>query len=164
MSKFKSKKNSFPTVAKSRELIDKILIKWGVSGIQWEDNFDNGSSVLRFRWRPKHGDKELVARFNVSIESESDLMELSVDHRSGKFSEKKYNRMKNLQGRKEHKILLSFLHNAFEAINMDIIKAEALLMPWLEDATGKTIYEKIEPVLGKLAGSSLSKALSESDA
>lgn len=146
-------------ITKSRKEIDDILKDWGVKGIQWEDNFDTGETTLRFRWTREVHDSELVARFHVSIPSDDKLKELAIDKRSGKYSQKKFDRLKADRGKKEHRVLASFIKNAFEAINEGIIPAEALLMPWLEDATGKTVYDKVEPVLGQLASSPLHKAL-----
>jgi len=39
------------SVGRSREQIDEMLRSWGVSGIQWEDDFDKGVCHLRFRWK-----------------------------------------------------------------------------------------------------------------
>jgi len=146
------------TVSRSREEIDKILRAWGVSGIQWEDDFERGFVTLRFRWKRETGNT-LVARFRISLESEDDLREEAIDGRSGKFSQKKYDRLKMHRGKREHRVLASFIKNAFEAIEDGILTAEALLMPWLEDSTGATVYEKIEPVLDQLAAAPLHKAL-----
>ena len=147
-------------ITRSRKEIDDILKEWGVKGIQWEDNFDTGETTLRFRWKREVDDSELVARFHVAIPSDDKLKELAIDKRtSGKFSQKKFERLKLERGKKEHRVLASFIKNAFEAINEGIIPAEALLMPWLEDATGKTVYDKVEPVLGQLASSPLHMAL-----
>lgn len=146
-------------ITKSRKEIDDILKGWGVKGIQWEDNFETGETTLRFRWKREVDDSDLVARFHVSIPSDEKLEEMAIDKRSGKYSQKKFERLKLERGKKEHRVLASFIKNAFEAINEGIIPAEALLMPWLEDATGKTVYDKVEPVLGQLASSPLHMAL-----
>lgn len=149
-------------ISKSREEIDNILRKWGVAGIQWEDDFDIGYASLRFRWKRKaEEDAELVARFRLDMDGEDDLKELAVDKRSGQFSEKKYERLKADRGKREHRILLNLLKNMFEAIEEGIMPAEALLLPWIEDSTGKTVYEKLEPNLGQLSSTTLHKALEE---
>jgi len=150
------------SVAKSREEIDRILISWGVQGIQWEDNFDSGIAVLRFRWKREVDGTVLVARFHVALESEEKLREMAIDGRNGKFSKKKYDRLKQQQGKREHRVLSGFIKNSFEAIEEGIISAEALLMPWLEDSTGKTVYDKVGPVLSQLASTPLHKALEPS--
>ena len=146
-------------VSKSREEVDKILLNWGVSGIQWEDDFDKGLAQLRFRWKRDDG-TELVARFRVDLESEEELRESAIDLRNGQFSQKKYDRLKLERGKREHRVLLNLLKNMFEAIDEGIIPAESLLLPWLEDATGKTVYEKVAPQLSQLATQPLHKALS----
>lgn len=145
-------------VSKSREHIDNILRDWGVIGIQWEDNFDHGISQLRFRWRRKD-ESELVARFRIEIESESDLLENAKDQRSGSFSQKKYDRLKLSRGKREHRVLLNLLKNMFEAIEAGIIPAESVLLPWIEDVDGQTVYDKIAPNLHRLTSVPLHKAL-----
>jgi hypothetical protein len=145
-------------VSRSREQIDDILRKWGVTGIQWEDDYENGLSQLRFRWKREDG-TELVARFRVDLDSDETLRELAIDQRNGQFSDKKYDRVKAERGKREHRVLLNLLKNMFEAIEEGIMPAEALLLPWLEDATGKTVYDKIEPQLHQLASQPLVKAL-----
>jgi len=145
-------------VSKSREQIDRILLKWGVVGIQWEDHFDSGLAQLRFRWK-RDDDSELVARFRIEVDSETDLEEKAKDQRSGKYSKKKYDRLKLNRGKREHRILLNLLKNMFEAIQEGIIPAEALLLPWIEDVDGQTVYDKVAPNLSQLASTPLHKAL-----
>lgn len=149
-------------VSKSREQIDKILLKWGVVGIQWEDQFDSGLAQLRFRWK-REDDTELVARFRIEVDSEDSLNEKANDLRSGTFSKKKYDRLKLNRGKREHRILLNLLKNMFEAIGEGIIPAEALLLPWIEDVDGQTVYDKVAPNLGQLASTPLHKALAPAE-
>jgi hypothetical protein len=145
-------------VSRSREQIDDIIRKWGVVGIQWEDDYEKGFATLRFRW--KRDDKtELVARFRVDLESDDELRAHAIDKRNDQFSEKKYERIKLERGKREHRILLNLLKNMFEAIDEGIMPAEALLLPWLEDSEGMTVYDKIEPRLHQLATTPLHKAL-----
>lgn len=152
------KSETLVAVSKSRATIDKILSKWGVIGIQWEDDFDIGLAQLRFRWKRENG-SELVARFRIEVDSEEGLKEKAKDGRSGIFSEKKYNRLKINRGKKEHRILLNLIRNMFAAINEGIIPAEALLLPWLEDGDGYTVYDKISPRLDLLSTKPLYDAI-----
>jgi len=149
-------------VSKSREQIDSILLKWGVTGIQWEDDYERGHAQLRFRWK-RTDETELVARFRVDLDSDEELREKAVDKRTNQFSEKKYDRVKADRGKREHRVLLNLLKNMFEAIDQGIMPPEALLLPWIEDSTGKTVYDKIEPQLHQLASKPLHKALSSGE-
>ncbi len=156
--------NTTVAISKSREEIDDIIRKWGVVGIQWEDDFDIGYASLRFRWkRDNEEQSELVARFRLDMESEETLSELAIDKRTGLFSDKKYDRLKADRGKREHRILLNLLKNMFEAIEEGIMPAEALLLPWIEDSTGKTVYEKLEPNLNQLSSIPLHKVLTAGD-
>lgn len=158
----KSKKRAYTettvAVSKSREQIDAILLKWGVVGIQWEDQFDMGLAQLRFRWK-RDDDSELVARFRIEVDSEESLREKAIDQRSRQFSQKKYDRLKLARGKREHRILLNLLKNMFEAIEEGIIPAEALLLPWIEDVDGQTVYDKVSPNLHSLTSTPLHKAI-----
>lgn len=154
--------NTTIAVSKSREEIDKILVRWGVRGIQWEDHFDEGIVQLRFRWIRDKG-AELVARFRIDVDSEKDLREKAIDQRSGQFSDKKYEREAMNRGKREHRLLLNLLKNMFEAIEEGIIPAESVLLPWIEDSDGQTVYEKLSPRLDQLASAPLHKALRPAD-
>ena len=162
----KSKKRAYANttvaVSRSREQIDTILRHWGVVGIQWEDRFSDSDGVaqLRFRWVRKDG-SELVARFRIEVDSNETLKEKAVDQRNGKFSEKKYEREMLTRGAREHRVLMNLLKNVFEAIEEGIMPAEALLLPWIEDVEGNTVYDKLAPRLGALATTPLRKALME---
>lgn len=145
-------------IDRSREAIAKILRNWGVSNIAWEDDFDNGVATLRFRWK-REDESALVARFRVDLDSEEILQKNAIDGRSGSFSEKKYKRLLADRGKKEHRLLLNLLKNMFEAIEAGIIPAESVLLPWLEDVDGQTVYEKVAPRLDQLASKPLHKAL-----
>lgn len=157
----KAYENTTVAVSKSREQIDEIIRKWGVTGSQWEDDYEKGFATLRFRWK-REDESELVARFRVDLDSDEELRALAIDKRNNQFSEKKYERIRLDRGKREHRILLNLLKNMFEAIDEGIMPAEALLLPWLEDSEGMTVYDKLEPRLGQLATQPLHKMLSDS--
>ncbi len=148
------------TIARSREEIDSILKKWGVSGIQWEDDFKNGIVNLRFRW--EKDEIQYVARFQIALDNDQELLDLSIDGRSGKHSDKKFSRLKIERGKREHRILAAFLKNVFEAVAQGIIEAEAVFLPWIEDGEGFTVYERIGPVMKQMGKMTLPKALNPS--
>lgn len=145
------------TIRRSREEIDSLLKNWGVSGIQWEDDFERGIVNLRFRW--ENDDTKHVARYTVALDDDEKLREAAIDGRSGKPSEKKFERMKAERGKREHRVLAAFLKNVFEAVEQGIIDAEAVFLPWLEDSEGFTVYERLAPVMKKIGSIPLPKAL-----
>jgi len=145
------------TIGRSREEIDTLLRNWGVSGIQWEDDFERGVVNLRFRW--DNDGIHYVARYQIALDSDEELRELAIDGRSGKPSEKKFERLKLERGKREHRVLAAFLKNVFEAVEQGIIDAEAVFLPWLEDSEGRTVYERIGPVMKKIGSMSLPLAL-----
>ena len=145
------------TIGRSREEIDTLLRNWGVSGIQWEDDFKRGIVNLRFRW--DNDGIHYVARYQIALDSDEELQDIAVDGRSGKPSEKKFDRLKVERGKREHRVLAAFLKNVFEAVEQGIIDAEAVFLPWLEDSEGRTVYERIGPVMKKIGSMSLPLAL-----
>lgn len=149
------------SIARSREEIDVLLRKWGVSGILWEDDFDHGVATLRFRW--DHEGTQYVARYQITLDSEEDLRELAVDGRSGNPSEKKFERLKADRGKREHRVLSAFLKNVFEAVDQGIIDAQAIFLPWLEDSEGYTVYERIGPVMKNMGAMPLGRALNSAE-
>lgn len=150
------------TIGRTREQIDTLLRQWGVQGVQWEDDFDDGSATLRFRWK-NDDDTTFVARYKLDLESDEQIREKAIDLRNGKFSENKYERLIKERGKREHRLLLAFLKNVFEAVGEGIISAEAVFLPWLEDAEGKTLYERIKPAMNQLGSASLPKALAAAE-
>lgn len=151
--------NTVVSVAKSREGIEQLLVKWGVSGISWTDNFESHQTVLRFAW--KKNDSHFVARFVLQMPTDDELYELAVDRRtsSNKASEKKFRRLAAERGKREHRLLHMWLKDSMEAIEQGIITADQLFFAWIEDGQGVTLYERIEPVLGQLPSKDLPKAL-----
>ena len=157
----KSYDSTSVTIGRTREQIDVLLRKWGVNGVQWEDSFDEGNVTLRFRW--DNDGIAFVARYKLDLEPDEKIREQAVDLRNGKFSKNKYERILKERGKREHRLLLGFLKNVFEAVGEGIISAEAVFLPWLEDAEGKTLYERIKPAMKQLGTSSLQKALAETE-
>ena len=147
------------SIGRSREEIDLLLRNWGVSGIQWEDDFKRGIVNLRFRWENKNDKSSYIARFQLALDDDEKLEELSIDGRSGKPSEKKLDRLKAERGKREHRVLSAFLKNVFEAVEQGIIDAEAVFLPWIEDSEGLTVYERLGPVMKRLNITTLPKAL-----
>ena len=147
------------SISRTREEIDEILRRWGVAGIQWEDDFDRGIVNLRFRWRNEDDGVEYVARYQMTFDDEEKLREKAIDQRNGKFSEKKFERLQKDRGKQEHRVLLNFLKNVFEAVDSGIIQAAEVFLPWLEDAEGMTVFERIGPIMKRLGTATLLGAL-----
>lgn len=150
------------TINKSRDDIEEVLRNWGVQGIQWEDDFKNDRSILRFRWLREEDEKIYVARFILDFEPLEDIKKRAIDQRNNKFSKLKFERLIKYRGKREHRLLYMFLKNTFEAVSQGIIQAEAVFLPWLEDGEGVTLFERIAPVMGSLGAATLPKALMES--
>ena len=147
------------SVAKSRELIESTLRRWGVSGVSWSDDFDESAVILRFRWN--NDEVVFVARFILQLPTDENLKEVAIDGRTNRFSTNKFEKLCEERGRREHRLLAMFLKNTFEAVEEGIINAEQVFLPWLEDKDGVTVAERLGPIMNQLPKSSLKKMLTE---
>lgn len=132
-------------LAKSRAEIDKLLRQWGADGVQWTDDFREGRVLLRFTWA--HEGTKLQARIGMQLPSDNVLRDNATGPRG--FSEPKYAKERDQHGREEHRILLLWLKAAFNAVDLGIVDASTLFLPFLEGADGRTVAEVAAP---KLAG------------
>jgi hypothetical protein len=152
-------KNPNETPANYKYKIEKLLRKWGVENISWSEEFNIGVSVLRFRWQENSDSPLLISKFVISIPSEDDLTDQSKDNRTGKFSDKKYNRLKNELGNKEYRALFNLLKALFIAVEEKILSPSQIFFPWIEDFDGQTLYDKIQPSLHLTQKENVIKAL-----
>jgi len=136
----------------SRGQINKLLKDWGVSGIQWTEDYENHRVVLQFVWR--HNELPYMAKLSVNLPTDADLVEVAKHKRSGRVLEDKLEGLKETRGWREHRVLYIFLKGSFEAIENGIITAEQLFLPWLVGRDGRTVGEVIGPRLPALMGDS----------
>jgi hypothetical protein len=146
-------------IGRSRGEIDHLLRQWGCLGIQWTDAFDQGRVALRFVW--ERGDTKYMARFTLNLPTDEDLKKEAVDQRSAsrQISEGKLRKLQDGRGRSEHRVLLLWLKAAFNAVEVGIVSAEEIFLPFLEDANGKTFAEIAIPRLPDLLQGSATKLL-----
>ena len=126
------------TVASARESIAKVLEKWGARGVMWEDDFTSFRSTLRFRWI--HEGSELCARLNLTIDRGG----------IGRTGTAKREKEVERRRRQIHRVAFYWIKSQNEAVEAGLFRPEVAILPWLEDATGKTLAETIVPRLGSL--------------
>lgn len=134
--------------SKSRGEIDQLLRAWGATGIQWSDDFQTDRVTLRFIW--PRGEQRFVARFGLQLPGRAQLEPEALDGRTGRVSEKKLAALLEGRGRREHRTLLLWLKAALNAVDMGLVSAEALFLPFLEGNDGRTFAEAAVPQLGRL--------------
>jgi len=134
-------------VSKSKGEIEDLLRKWGASQMGWHDDFDSGKVFLRFMWY--HDEAPFMARFTIELASKAALTEEAGDQRNGKFSQPKFDKLLRRRGMVEHRGLLLFLKAVFNAVDLGIITAEQVFLPYLEDDQGRTVAELVVPQLAK---------------
>lgn len=115
-------------------------------GIQWTE--ECATTVLRFRWRAASG-AEMCARFT---------MQARPTTRPGQTPKQRAEAL-DRERRRLFRVLVHFLKNLFEAVDGGLLTTEQAFLPFLEDASGRTIGELIVPHLAKLASSPLALAL-----
>lgn len=125
------------TVDKSREQISKIVAAtWKATGMQWEDEFATGSSVLRFRWKPDatKGD-EVVVRLRLDV----------TPHPSRHASTKQRDERRTTERKRLHRVAFWWLKAMAEAIDAGLLQRETCLLAWVETPRGSTIGEMLLP-------------------
>lgn len=153
--------NTYVPTDRSRGQINALLKNWGVSGIQWSEDYENNRVMLQFVW--KHDNFPYMAKFSVNLPTDEDLVESARHKRSGRLLKDKLESLKESRGWREHRVLHIFLKGSFEAIENGIITAEQLFLPWLVGRDGRTVGEVIGPRLPSLMGNSAMALLPASD-
>lgn len=146
-------------ISRSRGEIDKLLRDWGATGIQWTDEFDKDRVTLQFIW-PKE-EHSYMARFSVVLPGRKDLEADAVDGRSGQVSERKMEMLLDARGKAEHRLLLLWLKAALNAVEAGIVEAEAIFLPFLVGADGRTVAQVALPRLAQLVTEDAGKLLLE---
>lgn len=136
-------------VGRSREQINKLLSVWGVEGIQWTDTNREISFTLRFRWLKDN--IPLMTRYTFKMDEEK-LKKQSLDGRSKKFSQAKFDKMRNQWSLDIHRLLLIVLKAQFGAIQAGLWSASAAFLPFIEDSSGQVVHEVMESRLSSLPG------------
>ena len=135
-------------IAKSRGEIDSLLRAWGCGQIQWSDDYERGRVRLQFVWQRQ--ERAYLARFDLQLPSDADLRSRAKDGRSQKFSEPKYRKLMEGNGRREHRALALFIKAALNAVEDGIISPEQVFLPYLVGRDGRTLAEAAIPRLPQL--------------
>jgi len=136
---------------KSRLQIGKLLEGWGATGIQWTDEWKPiARFTCRFMWKIDVNEekRDLIAKF-VLVADQDVLKKRSIDGRSGKISEAKYQKNRSLWVSETHRLLLLYLKAALNAIESGLVAAEEVFMPFVEHkesgmTIGKLFASKIQ--------------------
>jgi hypothetical protein len=140
-------------VERSRAAIAKVLTLWGARGVQWEDDFDSGSATLRFRWRSPEGG-ELVARLHLRIA----IGHMPTGVRRVRPPTKTEAAIEQ-ERRRLHRVAFHWLKAQQAAIDSGLFKAETVIIPWLEDAQGRTIGEALAGQFAQLGKVDMTRRL-----
>lgn len=135
-------------ISRSRGEIDKTLRRFGASGVQWTDHWNEGRMELRFLW--EHGEAKYQARFAIALPDDEMLRDMARRGGTGMFLQSKYDKLVEGVGREEMRLLAQFLKMSLHAIEGGLIDAEQLFLPFLEDATGMTVSERMLPRMREL--------------
>lgn len=128
-------------VARSRGEIDRLLRDWKAEAISWTDEFAQDRATLRFVWA-KDGQRYL-ARIALALPTAKEL-------RSSTRTDLQFQKAMAARGKTEHRILLLWIKAALNAVELGIVSAEAIFLPFFEDAHGRTVAEVAVPNLARL--------------
>jgi hypothetical protein len=135
-------------ISRTRGEIDRLLRDWGAEAIAWSDDFRHDSVNLRFVW-PKDAAR-FMARFRLRLPTRKDLEADAIDGRTGRVSEIKMTKLLDERGKREHRTLLLWLKGALNAVDLGLVSAEAIFLPFLEGKDGQTVAEVLVPRMGVL--------------
>lgn len=135
-------------ISKTRAEIDDLLRAWKADGIRWTEDRAGGRFVLEFLWA--HEKAQYLARFIVAMPDEKTLRARSLHAKTRLVVESKLRRARELAGRHEHRVLLLWLKACFNAVHAKLTTPEAVFLPFLVGADGRTVAESVLPQMGKL--------------
>lgn len=139
------------SVGKSRREIDDLLRKWKCDGIQWTDHFAEGRIILAFLW--EHDGTKYGARFTLklptadAIRADEKKKRSKWDYRGRLSEDESVKRRMEAQGRREMRVLYLWLKAALNAVEVWIVSAEELFLPFLVGSDGQTFAEVALPRL-----------------
>lgn len=134
--------------ARSRGEIDEILRAWGCKQIMWGDDYEEGRAMLRFLWSNEGVD--YVARFVITIPTDEALRSAARTEARRKFSQSKFELLQKRRGWAEHRQLFIWLKASFNAVEAGIVEASTIFLPFIEDAEGVTVGERLLADLPKI--------------
>ena len=128
-----------------------MLQAWGAAQVQWADDFEHGRFYLRFVWdrrNPTGGARQLFqAKLQVQLQPYAEIENMA--RRGGRPNrpvvQDKLKKLLAARGRREHRVLVLWLKAAFSAVQMGLITAEELFLPFMEGRDGKTVAEVALP-------------------
>ena len=148
MSKSKAYADTTVAVDTTQAAIAKILRAHGAKSIQWE--WKGSSTILRFVWTVDRVD--LRARFTIEPE-----LDRAVKIRRGRGQSHTEARDRRLEkeSMRLHRVLHWYLKTIFEAEEAGLLRSDAALLGWIEDASGATVAEVILPRIAALSTTEL---------
>jgi hypothetical protein len=144
---------------RSRDQIVQLLRDWGAVGVQWTDEWESNQVILRFKW--VNGEAGYMARFNLHLPTREELEERDdmIDQRTGRPSESRVAKAMARRGEQEHRVLLLLLKAAFNAVEIGLLDAEQIFLPFFEGRDGSTVWEAAKENLPALGTGSAVKLL-----
>lgn len=132
------------TVDKSRAEIAKLLLEgFAVRGLQWEDDYDTGATVLRFRWKAS-SDAVVVVR-----------LRWSPDPARMKGPKSEHGKLRDREARRLHRVAFWWLKSQRDAVEAGLMHREDVMLPWVETDRGSTVAELLGHRLGAVSSGKL---------
>jgi len=132
------------TVARSRGQIDDLLRDFGCDGIGWMEDQRHSTVALTFRWPSDAGDR--MARMVINTGSTLDAESHLGGQRRYTYEEPPVTEVKKVvrqRQRSAHRLLFLKLKADLHAVRAGLISDYDAFLPYLIDASGKTVSEQL---------------------
>lgn len=144
-------KDTIVPTHRSREEIERLLDRYGITPVQWTGDSRRGPVVLRFQWTPKGSSSPLMIRMSLAA---PDPREFSLPGR-GKAPPSPADVQARIEKemRRRHRSLLLDLKGRFTSMEDGIATDLETWLPFIEHSSGQTFAEMVSPHVGRLTSS-----------
>lgn len=150
---------------RSREAITRLLRSHDVQGVQWGENFKEGFVELQFLWDTSDG--QFLTKVRLKVPTEEEIESECFHKRTGDFLPAKYEKAIRDVGKREFRVLLTWLKMFFEVIDSqcvlgptgDPIRPEEIFLPFLVGKDGKTVLDVVSDRIPSLVAGSAKNLL-----
>lgn len=138
-------------VEKSQAEIGRLLREHACAGVQWTEDWKAGTVQLRFVW--PHEGTTYVARITLRIPLDSVLVKgCTIRHKTPEARAAWLAKEREQHLRSAHRVVLVKLKADFAMVRCGMASAVEILLPFLEDASGRTVAEVVAPRLAEIRG------------
>lgn len=145
-------------VERSQAEIARLLRDYGCLGVQWAEDWTEGTTILRFCW--PHEGARYLARITSRIPPDAEIRSgCTVKHRTPEAASAWLAKARDQRARQAMRLVLLKLKADFNMVRAGMVSAVEILLPFLENDQGRTLAEVAVPLLPELFGGSTVRML-----